>query len=145
MTGPHPNLTPSVIFGLGFLYLILLLMNVAWTVRSYRKDGDVHLPALFGGGHAPFAFIWGLYAAFLSMVTFAHFTGFSNPEQFLIILPDFVKAPIDFLVADPRLFFAITIAIFAGIIIFRRQLSTPTAGWTLLNASLLSVFFLLVY
>lgn len=137
MTGPHPNLTPSVIFGLGFLYLILFLMNVAWTVRSYKKDGDVNLPSLLGGGHAPMAFWWGLYSAMLSMVTFAHFTGSGNPDQFLIILPDFIKTPIDFLVADPRLFFGITMLIFIGIIVFRRQLATPTAGWTLLNASLL--------
>ncbi len=137
MTGPHPNLTPSVIFGLGFLYLILFLMNIAWTVRSYKKDGDVNIPSLLGGGHAAMAFWWGLYSAFLSMITFAHFTGSGNPDQFLIILPDFIKAPIDFLVADPRLFFGITLAIFIGIIWFRRQLATPTAGWTLLNASLL--------
>ena len=137
MTGPHPNLTPSVIFGLGFLYLILFLMNVAWTVRSYKKDGDVNIPSLLGGGHAPMAFWWGLYAAFLSMITFAHFTGSGNPDQFLIILPDIIKAPIDFLVADPRLFFGITLLLFIGIIVFRRRLATPTAGWTLLNASLL--------
>ncbi len=137
MTGPHPNLTPAVIFGLGFLYLILFCMNVAWTVRSYRKDGDFHLPSLFGGGHAPVALWWGLYSALLSMVTFAHFTGSGNPDQFMISLPDFVKSPIDSVVADPRAFFALTMLVFGGIIVFRRTLATPTAGWTLLNASLL--------
>ncbi|MHC4875494.1 MAG: hypothetical protein ACYTGL_03275 [Planctomycetota bacterium] len=137
MTGPHPNLTPAVIFGLGFLYLILFCMNVAWTVRSYRKDGDFHLPALFGGGHAPVALWWGLYSAMLAMVTFAHFTGSGNPEQFMIALPDFIKMPIDRVVADPRAFFALTMVVFIGIIVCRRTLATATAGWTLLNASLL--------
>lgn len=134
---PHPNLTESVIFGLGFLYLVQLLMNLFWTARSLKVDGHHPLPAILGGGEVPVAMWWGLYTALLAMVTFAHFTGYGNPEQFLILLPDWFKGVVDALVADPKSFFAITFLIFVAIIWGRRVLATYTAGWLLLNASTL--------
>ena len=39
MFDPHPNLTRDVIHGLGWLYLILALMNLAWAFRSFNRDG----------------------------------------------------------------------------------------------------------
>ena len=36
----HPDLTPSVLIGLGWYYLILFGMNLLWTVRSYKQDGE---------------------------------------------------------------------------------------------------------
>ena len=35
---PHPDLTAGVIRGLGWLYLLMFLMNVGWTVRSFHHD-----------------------------------------------------------------------------------------------------------
>ena len=134
---PHPNLTPSVIFGLGWLYLIQLVMNVFWTARSLKKDGHHDLPALFGGMPVPYATWWGLYTAVLSMVTFAHLTGSSTPEHFPIGMPDFIKPIIDYAVAKPVLYFAISMAAYVGVIRFRRIVATPTAGWLILNAALL--------
>lgn len=134
---PHPNLTSGVIFGLGFLYLIQFLMNLCWTVRSFKRDGECHLPALFGGGHVPVAMWWGLYTALLGMVTIAHFTDFSGPEGFLIRMPEAAKVAIDAVVANAVSFFALTMLVFVAIIRFRRIWATETAGWIILNLSLL--------
>ena len=41
MLNAHPDLTASVLIGLGWYYLLMFLMNLAWTVRSYRDDGGV--------------------------------------------------------------------------------------------------------
>lgn len=134
---PHPNLTPSVIFGLGWLYLVLFVMNLAWTIRSYRKDGYTHLPELFGGGHVPVAMWWGLYTAFLSMIAAAHLTGSSTPSLFQIGMPEFLKPIIDWFVANPVRYFAITVGGYVAVVKFRHVLALPTPGWLLLNASLL--------
>ena len=137
MLDPHPNLTPSVILGLGWLYLIQFLMNLWWTVRSLKKDGHHALPELFGGGHVPYAMWWCLYTALLGMVMTAHFTGFSKPDEFLLQIPGWFKFVVDTVVADPKLFFAFSIGGFGLMIWFRRTLATVTAGWIILQASLL--------
>ena len=133
----HPNLTSDVIFGLGFLYLVQLVMNFFWTIHSLKNDGHCRLPSLLGGAEVPVAMWWGLYTAVLAMVTTAHFTGYSSPDSFLILLPDWFKAIVDVAVSDPKWFFAETIIAFGAIILFRKQLATDTAGWVLLNASTL--------
>jgi hypothetical protein len=133
----HPNLTPSVIYGLSYLYLVQLVMNIYWTVRSLKRDGDCRLPSIFGGVEVPVAMWWGVYTAFLSMVTIAHFTGYGNPESFSILLPDWFKGIVDACVSDAKLFFLISMAMFAGIILFRKRLATDTAGWITLNAATL--------
>ena len=38
---PHPNLTPAVLQGLGWLYLVLCVMNLWWTVRVYKEGRHV--------------------------------------------------------------------------------------------------------
>ena len=131
---PHPNLTSSVIFGLGWLYLIQLLMNIWWTARSLKVDGEHRMPEL---GHVPIAMWWGMYTAVLSMATFAHFTGYQNPEQFLIILPDWFKLLVDALIGNAVYFFAFSAGGFGLIILCRKTLATPTAGWIMLNAATL--------
>lgn len=134
---PHPNLTQSVIFGLGWLYLIQFLMNLVWTIRSVKKDGHHALPALFGGSDVPYATWWGLYTAVLFMVAFAHLTGSSTPEGFAIGMPEFIKPIVDRAVASPVTYFGFTMAAYAAVIRYRRILATPTAGWLGLNFSLL--------
>ena len=34
---PHPDLTPEVIRGIGWLYLLLFAMNVFWTLRCGKR------------------------------------------------------------------------------------------------------------
>jgi len=134
---PHPNLTPTVIFGLGFLYLIQFVMNLCWTVRSMKLDRHHRLPAAFGGADVPVAMWWGLYTALLAMVATAHFTGASSPDDFLIVLPGIFKVLIDSMIANAVLFFSFSMGAFGLMIWFRRPLATPEAGWLLLNAGLL--------
>jgi len=134
---PHPNLTPPVIFGLGWLYLIQFIMNFVWTMRSLKKGTHHRVPQFFGGGDVPTAMWWGAYTALLGMVTIAHFTGYSSPDNFLIQLPGWFKLFVDSFVADAKLYFAFCCGAFGLMIWFRRALATEIAGWLMLNASLL--------
>ena len=134
---PHPNVTPSVLFGLGWLYLILFGMNLIWTCESYKKGGHFRLPDLFGGMEMPSATIWGSYATALFLVALAHFTCYSSPETFPLVMPDFAKTIVDSVVADARIYFAVTVLAFAVMLRLRNWLAQPTVGWVLLNAALL--------
>ncbi len=134
---PHPNLTPSVIFGLGWLYLVQFLMNLGWTIRSYKKDGDHHLPGVLGGGEVPIAMWWGIYTAFLAMIAAAHFTGSSTPELFQIGMPEFLKPIIDWCVANPVRFFGLSLGSYIAIVRLRLVLARETPGWLILNGALL--------
>jgi hypothetical protein len=134
---PHPNLTSSVIFGLGWLYLIQFVMNFAWTYRSLKKGTHHRVPQFFGGGDVPVAMWWGMYTALLSMVMLAHFTGYSSPERFMIQLPGWFKFMVDSFIADAKWYFGFCVGAFGLMIWFRRVLATETAGWLMLNAGLL--------
>lgn len=136
MINPHPDLTASVIFGLGWLYLILFVMNTYWTARSLKHDGHVRLPRLLGGQEVPTASFWGLYTAVLLMFMLAHFTGYNNPDRFVIRLPEFFKTIVNYF-ADPVRYFTVSTVLFAVMLWFRKSLITPTAGWLMLNGSLL--------
>lgn len=134
---PHPDLTSSVIFGLGYLYLIQFVMNAVWTVRTYRQGGEHALPAVLGGMHVPVATWWGVYSAILLMTSFAHFSDTSEPETFLIRMPDFLKHYLDRVIANPVVFFGASTVAFIGLITLRRRWATETAGWVILNAATL--------
>jgi putative flippase GtrA len=134
---PHPDLTPSVIFGLGWLYLLMFVMNCVWTFRSLKKDGHHSVPKFFGGGEVPVAMWWGMFSAFLGMVCFAHFTGYSTPEGFQIRLPLTFKMAVDEVTANPILYFVFSTGVFGVMIWFRRIWARVTPGWILLNASIL--------
>ena len=43
MFDPHPDLTPGVIRGLGWIYLVLFAMNAWWAARSMKHDGNVRV------------------------------------------------------------------------------------------------------
>jgi hypothetical protein len=134
---PHPNVTPSVIFGLGWLYLILFFMNIAWTWRSFRRAHHSSLPAFAGGGHVPTAAVWAMYSTALMLISVVHFSCASSPESFVFVMPDFAKVMIDAVVADAKYYFAVTTAGFILMLLFRNWLARPNIGWTLLNLSLL--------
>ncbi|MCH8990710.1 MAG: hypothetical protein IIA44_03025, partial [Acidobacteria bacterium] len=69
---PHPDLTAGVIVGLGWWYFILFLMNLGWSFRSFKVDGLMRLPDIFGGMKVPTAAFWAGYSALLGMVSIAH-------------------------------------------------------------------------
>jgi hypothetical protein len=87
----HPDLTSSVIYGLGWLYLILFLMNCGWVYRSYLSDGAVKL----AGQEVPIASFWAAYTALLGMISIAHLTGSNNPQSFMLRLPEAFKVFVD--------------------------------------------------
>ncbi len=135
----NPDLTPSVIFGLGWIYLLLFFMNAVWVKRSYEKDGSVRMNflGLLGKGQdIPVAGFWALYAALLGMVAIAHLTSYSTPESFLIRMPDSVKDAVNSL-SGPVAFFALSVGLFTAMIVFREFLVKPTVGWILLNFAVL--------
>ncbi len=134
---PHPNVTSSVLFGLGWLYLVLFAMNLFWTLKSFQKGRHFQMPAVFGGGHIPNATLWAMYTMALFIVAVTHLTCYSSPQSFVMVMPDFAKTLIDSVLADARTFFAVTVLGFVAMICFRETLATPNVGWGLLNLMLL--------
>ena len=135
----NPNLTSSVIYGLGWVYLLMFLMNAAWTKRSLAVDGicDIRLGGILGEGQkVPYAAFWALYASILLMVSVTHLTGFDNPQQFTLLMPEILKYPIN-KASNPVMFFVGSTTIWILMIVLRRWWTTPTAGWILLNLSIL--------
>lgn len=123
----NPDLTGSVIFGLGWMYLILALMNTAWVV-NLRKTAPKRLNEAAG---------WLMYGSLLYLVSFTHFTGTSSPEKFVFRMPDGIKSFADYWGADPKVYFALTTALFIAILWLRKWLIRPTVAWVLLNLSIL--------
>jgi len=136
MLDTHPDLTSSVVFGLGWLYIILFLMNMGWTLRAYRLDLENKFLSGLAGSHIPSASVWAIYSGVLLMTAMAHFTGSASPETFSIRMPEFAKSAIDWF-ADPVRYFCLSIGLFVGVVMLRKQLGIPTVAWSLLNASIL--------
>ncbi|MEX0704171.1 MAG: hypothetical protein WD069_18880 [Planctomycetales bacterium] len=134
---PHSDLTTDVIVGIGWIYLILFAMNAIWTVAVFRRGTHHRMPDRFGGQEVPSAGPWALYSALLGMVAIAHFTSAAEPDKFKLRIPQWLMTGIDSLVADPKWYFALSIAGFAAMIVFRKTIVRPTVGWLLLNVSLL--------
>lgn len=132
---PHPDLTVGVIQGLGWLYLLLGIANMLWTLRSFRQDG--HFEEIAGFKHLPKAFLWAGYTALLLMVSFAHVTNFSDADDFLIRLPSWFKDVVDGLVANPISYFVGSMAIFVLMVLLRNWWVQPTVAWVLFNLSVL--------
>jgi hypothetical protein len=128
----HPDLTPAVIFGLGWVYLLLFLMNTAWVMRSYRQDGSCKIL----GMDIPVSAFWSLYTAMLGMLAFAHLTGSSSPNMFLIKMPNLIKDAFN-AASNPVTFFALSTILFIVGLWLREFLVKPTVGWSLLNLSCL--------
>lgn len=130
MLDAHPDLTSSVLTGLGWYYLIMCAMNLLWTFRSYRVDG------VFRNG-TPVATIWAVVSSLLLMVSGAHFSSAGSPETFLIRMPETFRAFLDANFSNPVIYFVLSIALFAAMIWLREWWTRPTVAWTLLNVSLL--------
>ena len=132
---PHPDLTTGVIHGLGWLYLLMALMNIGWTVRSFKRDG--HIESLLGFKHLPYAFIWAGYAGLLLMAALVHLVFNSDPSGFMLKMPVFLKSFIDVIIANPISYFCVSIVLFWAMIAWREWWVKPTVAWTLFNLSVL--------
>jgi len=124
----HPDLTPSVLIGLGWYYLILFCMNFYWAIRSYKQDGE------FSNG-VPKATVWAIVSSVLLMTSAYHFT--YPPDGFLIEMPFWFRNSFDTYLSNPVLFFFMTIAGLVVMIAAREWWTKPTVAWVLLNLSLL--------
>jgi hypothetical protein len=122
---PHPDLTPEVIRGIGWLYLLLCGMNIFWTFRSAKRGADLGVVAG-----------WALYTIMLFAIGVAHVTKTAGAEKFLIHLPLAFKDEIDSL-AGPVKYFFLSIGLFAAVVWFREQLVKPTVAWIILNGMIL--------
>ena len=128
MLNSHPDLTPSVLIGLGWFYLLVFLMNLLWTVRSYKHEGE------FKNG-VPKASIWAVYSSILLMLSFYHFT--YPVEGFLVSMPSAFKDVFDAWFANPVLYFFLAIVGLVFMIQAREWWIKPTVSWVLLNLSLI--------
>lgn len=139
MLEAHPDLTRETILGLGWLYLLLFVMNSAWAWRSFQREEhtQVRLGGLLGEGQdVPTAGIWAAYAIVLGCVALVHFTGADTPTAFQIRLPEWFKLAVDSVVADPVYYFVLSIVLFGLMIWLRDWWTKPAVAWTLLNISL---------
>jgi len=121
----HPDLTTSVIQGLGWVYFLLFAMNSWWTVRCGRRKDSLAVVCT-----------WSIISALLLMISVAHLTGGAQPEEFTLRMPVALKTLID-KGANPVAYFCLSTAMFVGIILFRRVLIRPTVSWVLLNLMIL--------
>jgi uncharacterized membrane protein len=133
---PHPDITSSVLTGLGWYYLIMCIMNLLWTIRSFKVDGDVPRSVPLIGG-MPVAVIWAVVTAILVMLSAAHFSATGSPQTFVFRLPGWFKDAFDSFFADPVVFFSLSIAGFVAMIVLRGWWIKDTVAWCLLNASVL--------
>ncbi|APZ94069.1 hypothetical protein [Fuerstiella marisgermanici] len=132
---PHPDLTSSVLHGLGWYYLILFVMNLLWTIRSFKVDGEFAKDTPVVGG-MPVATVWAVLTAGLMMLSAAHFTGTSSPDAFLIRLPEWFKNPVDYIFARPVVYFAGSILVFWAMIRYREYWIKDTVAWSMFQAAL---------
>ena len=136
---PHPNLTPAVLQGLGWLYMVLCVMNLFWTVRVYKEDQSVLLPLL--KIQLPKATFWALYTSILLILGFMHlsYTSEDYIDKFPLALEPGgpFQTAVDTMVANPVTYFLISITGTIGVLWFREFLVKPTVGWAILNAAIL--------
>jgi hypothetical protein len=132
---PHPDLTLPVINGLGWIYLLLTLMNGWWTYRVFKNDG--HYDSVLGISHVPKAYTWALYTSALLLIAIAHLVTNSSPDRFLLKLPDWFKTIVNFFTSDARIFFSLSVVLFWAMIQFRETLVKATPAWLMLNGAIL--------
>ena len=132
---PHPDLTPAVIQGLGWLYLLMCLLNIGWTYRSYKLGS--YFERVGGFEHIPKAALWACYSAALLFLAATHLTFTAEAETFLIRLPLWFKNAADLVIANPISFFLLSLLIFGAIVWLREWWVQPTIAWILFNLSVL--------
>ena len=135
---PHPDLTSNVISGLGWFYLFLFIINAIWCYQALKRHRHIKThTVLFGVQEIPTAGFWAAYSILLLMISLAHFTGTSTPEDFPFKLPLGFKQSFDYVFANPVVYFGLSVIVFALVVWWRRTLANPTVAWVLLNVSLI--------
>ncbi len=136
---PHPNLTPAVLQGLGWLYMVLCVMNLCWTIRVYKQNQNVELPGV--KIELPVATFWSLYTSILLILGFMHLSQSSEDyiDKFPLALEPggIFQTSIDAMVANPVTYFIISIVGTVAVLWFREFLVKPTVGWVILNSAIL--------
>ena len=135
---PHPDLTPGVIHGLGYLYALLFCMNAYWTVRSFKRGYHFRLPDALGGQDIPSAGPWAMYSIMLFLFALVHFVGANQPDSFLIRLPAWTQSLVNRF-AEPTSYFGFATVLFGLMIWLRGWWVKPTVAWVLLNITLVSM------
>lgn len=126
----HADLTPAVIRGLGWVYLLLACMNAVWTVNKHKAKAPLNAISA-----------WWVYTTALFLVAAAHLTSVSNSadsSRFFFRMPNAVKDVID-LGANPVLFFSGSMIVYFAMIGLRKWWTKDNVAWILLNASILFV------
>jgi len=136
---PHPDLTIGVIHGLGWLYLLMFILNFGWTIRSFKLGGTYE--SLLGIHHLPKASLWAVYSSLLILLAAAHLTFYSDPDTFLVKMPLFLKDFINLVIANPISYFLLSIVIYFLIVLLRHWWVQPTVAWILFNLSVLFLAF----
>ncbi len=131
----HPDLTASVIRGLGWFYLLIAAMNAFWTYRVFRSGANYE--SIAGIEHVPKAAPWACYTALLFMLGSVQIVVDSDPADFMFRLPVGFKNLVDVVIANPISYFAVSMVIFVAMIWLRKWWTRPTVAWILLNISML--------
>jgi len=121
----HQDLTESVIRGLGWIYILLSLMNGVWTYNLVRSKANLGIVSL-----------WAVYASLLFMFGLAQATGGAEPQNFPVKLPEVFKNFVDGF-ANPVAYFAGSTLLFIFVIWARKFLIKPTVAWIILNGMVL--------
>ncbi len=130
----HPDLTHGVINGLGWLYLLLFLANVAWTIRSFKRDGDYE--SILGFQHIPKATVWAFYAAFIGLLAVTHLTPSRHLKNSCLGCR-VVQICGGRRFRDARIYFGLSVLAFVGMIAWREFLTRDTVGWIMFNLGVL--------
>lgn len=117
----HPHLWHGLQTGLGFYYLLVVLMNFGFAAHCIKK-----------GNNKPMGLVWLAVAGvffILSAGNFAHL-GWD--------LPPAAKEFVNWLLG-PVIYSTLTVVLFVLICVFRKTFTNPQVAWGVLNFSLLGV------
>ncbi|NOX53502.1 MAG: hypothetical protein GXP27_03520 [Planctomycetes bacterium] len=140
MIDPHPDLTTPVIWGLGWFWLAVFLMNTGWAFLRWRyracgASGAAEDSARRRSSVRSVLF-WGFYAVLLLAIAALHFAMAGRPSEFWFRLPEAFKDTVDELLSNPVAYFVLWIAAFGVPVCFPAWVAKPTVGWCALNAAL---------
>jgi hypothetical protein len=114
------SLDPSIQNGLGWFYLLAVVLNLGFAAYYYYGDKKLNI-----------ALIWAVVAGVFLIhagANFAH-AGWHLPQSIL----DFVDR-----VVGAESFFIVAVLAFAALLVFRRVLTDPQVAWAFLNVTLLA-------
>jgi hypothetical protein len=118
----HGEMSPAVGNGLGTFFLLFALMNAYYTLRCFTVTKRMVV-----------GFIWTLFTIFLAGTSFEYYRGGVGLQ-----LSEGARSAFDAFMGPINYFLVCTLG-FAAMLVFRKQITQPFAGWVLLNASILAI------